>query len=199
MNNLAKRRKKTVRPKKHFHTGKMNIPKPRKTQSTRNKKTKTEKRKKRRKQVNRTNRMQQTQQTEDTEQIEQPIQLILHENIEPENTMPEMGSLSKPLIFGRVYWNECGHCKRMDPYWGNLKQRLRTTVPSHEMFDVERDQFDENSNKIHSFLKPSSRLEIDGYPTMFRIDNGDLSYFDHDKHAKHDSMEENLYHFYIKG
>ena len=67
------------------------------------------------------------------------------------------------------------------------------------MFDVERDEFDKNSNKIHSFLKPSNKLDIDGYPTMFRIDNGVLTYFEHGKHAKHDSMEDNLFYFYTRG
>ena len=126
--------------------------------------------------------------------------ILLYNKPEPKNIIVELKSSSKPIIYGRVHWNDCYHCKMMNPYWNTLKQRLRTHVPSHEMFDIERSEFDEKSNRIQTMLEPTQKLEINGYPTMFKIENRILTYFDRSKHAKHNSMEDKLFDFYtIRG
>jgi len=189
MNNSAKHRKRTLRGKRRFYAGKANIIKSKK--NDKNETNHTQKRK-----HTKHAEKKHTQKRKNKKDTTHENEILVIDISEPQTTSYEMSS---PLIYGRVYSESCPHCVRMNPYWGNLKQRLRTTVPSHEMFDVESSQFDENSNRINSYLKPPDRLDVQGYPTMFRIDNGQATYFDHNKHAKHNSMEENLYHFYIKG
>jgi thiol-disulfide isomerase/thioredoxin len=67
-------------------------------------------------------------------------------------------------IIGKVYANWCGHCQSLKPEWSKLKLLLKKN-PNIQFVEIEEAQ----TNKLNNFKKRFPQLEINGYPTIFKI------------------------------
>jgi len=67
-------------------------------------------------------------------------------------------------IVGKIYANWCGHCQSLKPEWQTMK--LNTKNNSNIQFiEIEESQV----NKLDRFKKQFPNLEVNGYPTIFKI------------------------------
>ena len=76
------------------------------------------------------------------------------------------------IIIGKVYANWCGHCQDLKPKWQSLKRILpKGRVQFVEIEESEknkRSQFEKKHNKT---------LNVNGYPTIFKIVNNKIEYY----------------------
>lgn len=93
---------------------------------------------------------------------------------------------SKIIVAGKLIWEQCGHCKALVPEWNKMKQSIRTlSKKTPGVFyrfveikagDKEQSHIDIINNK---YLKNSEeKVAVQGgYPTIFKINDGKLKYF----------------------
>lgn len=93
---------------------------------------------------------------------------------------------SKIIIAGKLVWDDCGHCRALIPEWNKMKNAIRTIskkTPNvfYRFVEIksgpnEKVHIDKINNK---YLKNSGEklLLQGGYPTIFKISGGTLSYF----------------------
>lgn len=93
---------------------------------------------------------------------------------------------SKMIIAGKLIWEECGHCKALVPEWKKMKNSIRSHSKKNpgmvykfveiKSGDKEQDHINIINNK---YLQNSEeKLMVQGgYPTIFKISGGSLSYF----------------------
>jgi thiol-disulfide isomerase/thioredoxin len=67
-------------------------------------------------------------------------------------------------IIGKVYANWCGHCQTLNPEWNKMKSLLKKN-PNIQFVEIEESQ----KNKLNNLKKKFPQLEINGYPTIFKI------------------------------
>jgi thiol-disulfide isomerase/thioredoxin len=88
---------------------------------------------------------------------------------------------SSPIVIGKIYANWCGHCMHLKPHWNEMKKNLKKSKKRKYVFvEIEASKEDQGKNYVnHHYLKTSPRkLELQGgYPTMFKIVGGKLSYY----------------------
>jgi thiol-disulfide isomerase/thioredoxin len=75
-----------------------------------------------------------------------------------------------------IYANWCPHCQAMKPEWNELKNQLGSTA---ETIEIEESDFDKDM-KLHNIENQKlngEKIEIYGYPTMFKIHNGHADYY----------------------
>lgn len=84
------------------------------------------------------------------------------------------------VVVGKIYANWCGHCQNMAKDWEDLKNYLANQGNTFEIVEIEQTQ---ESNLIPTinkkFLKKSPvKVSLQGgYPTLFKIKGGNVSYF----------------------
>jgi len=84
------------------------------------------------------------------------------------------------VVVGKIYANWCGHCQNMAKDWEDLKNYLANQGNMFEIVEIEQTQ---ESNLIPTvnkkFLKKSPvKVSLQGgYPTLFKIKGGNVSYF----------------------
>ncbi len=93
---------------------------------------------------------------------------------------------SKMVIAGKLIWEDCGHCKALIPEWNKMKNNIRTISKNtpdvfYRFVEIksgakEQDHINKINNK---YLKNSAeKLAVQGgYPTIFKITGGALTYF----------------------
>ncbi len=88
------------------------------------------------------------------------------------------------VVVGKIYANWCGHCKALKPEWKLLKHQIkhRRSDPktNYVIYAIEQKQQQSEIDRINNtYLRNSSeKLEVNGgYPTIFMIRNGVLSYY----------------------
>jgi thiol-disulfide isomerase/thioredoxin len=70
------------------------------------------------------------------------------------------------IIIGKVYANWCGHCQTLKPEWNKMKQMFKKNR------NIQFIEFEEaQQDKLNKFKKKFPQLEINGYPTIFKINN----------------------------
>ena len=70
------------------------------------------------------------------------------------------------IIVGKVYANWCGHCQELIPKWAALKQNMAKS-------NIEFVEFEEAEvDKRNEFEAKHTPLEVNGYPTIFKIHPG---------------------------
>lgn len=75
-----------------------------------------------------------------------------------------------------IYANWCPHCRDMKPEWNELKNQLGDTV---ETIEIEDSDFDKDM-KLHTIRNQKlngEKIDVYGYPTMFKIHNGHADYY----------------------
>ena len=89
------------------------------------------------------------------------------------------GSNNK-IIVGKIYAEWCGFCQMMENDWDNLKRNLGKNKKIEFVDDIEQKNETVDVNNVNEkYLKKSPvKLSLQGgYPTIFKIKNGKLSYF----------------------
>ena len=89
------------------------------------------------------------------------------------------------LVVGEIYADWCGHCTTLQPKWEifdkKIKQRFnKTNQPL--IYKVEETDMDDPSVGLETLrvhlADPTEKVAVqDGYPTIFKIVNGVLSYY----------------------
>ena len=83
-------------------------------------------------------------------------------------------------IVGKIYAGWCGHCQMLETPWNNMKANLGKKGGSFEFAEISQENEDMGVQKINeTYLKKSpAKLSLQGgYPTLFKIKKGVLSYF----------------------
>lgn len=122
------------------------------------------------------------------------LENVMKKSISAENSKPEGGDVPAKqsdgavpkLVLGKIYAEWCGHCKILAPKWEIIKKELPKRFPYNSkplVYKVEESDIDvpvRGLETMQPYLANSSeKVEIQGgYPTIFKIVNGQVSYFD---------------------
>lgn len=85
------------------------------------------------------------------------------------------------VVVGKIYANWCGHCQNMADDWNALKNDLAKRGGSFEFSEIEQtneSKFIPDVNEKYLKKSPVKVALQGGYPTLFKIKRGHLSYFD---------------------
>ncbi len=90
------------------------------------------------------------------------------------------------LVLGKIYAEWCGHCKVLEPKWTIIEREIPKRFPPGSkplVYKVEESNMsDENVGlaTMKTYLSnPDANVELqDGYPTIFKISRGSLSYYE---------------------
>lgn len=109
-------------------------------------------------------------------------------------------NVPKKIIIGRIYAHWCGYCKLLKPEWKNMKNQIKLklkSIPNTRVYYINIEQKNENEkvDKVNRMYLENSdeKLISKGYPTLFRIENGKLEYYNGERNAN--KMED----FYLYG
>jgi thiol-disulfide isomerase/thioredoxin len=82
------------------------------------------------------------------------------------------------IIIGKIYAEWCGHCQNLKPIWENIKMELKPNqyIVFEEIEDVD---IPKKLDILNDKYLPHSadKITADGYPTIFKIQNGGISYY----------------------
>ena len=85
------------------------------------------------------------------------------------------------IIIGLVYANWCGHCQALKPEWKKMKNNLKSSKikNNHQFVEIEDSDIQKNHkmNQINTRLKKGEKINVQGYPTIFKIKGGNLEYY----------------------
>ena len=77
-------------------------------------------------------------------------------------------------IIGLVHAEWCGHCKELKPKWDEMKSKINPSQSHIEIKEVE----ESDTAEISELKQNHSSLEINGYPTIFKISPvGKIEYY----------------------
>jgi len=94
---------------------------------------------------------------------------------------------TKHIIIGLVYANWCGHCQALKPEWDMFKKNLKMDKKLANkcgIFEVE-DADTMKDNKIKKINKKvnGGELQVNGFPTLFKIVGGNIEYYNGERSA----------------
>lgn len=87
-----------------------------------------------------------------------------------------------PFVAGKVYANWCGHCRDLKPEWSKMKGLLKKRKHGIQYVEIEDLQKDKKFDEVKQ--KYGVELNASGYPTLFKIEEGKLSYYDGQRTAE---------------
>ena len=79
------------------------------------------------------------------------------------------------IVVGLVFAHWCGHCKQLMPEWNAMAKQMKMHKNKYEVYEIEDSDKDTKLDKLNKMY--SVHIEIDGFPTIFKIKNGHLSYY----------------------
>jgi thiol-disulfide isomerase/thioredoxin len=92
-----------------------------------------------------------------------------------------------PIIIGKIYSNGCGYCVQMAPHWDEMETQL-SRMKNYKFIIKNIEQANEEMQVAeinHTYLQNApNKLELQGgYPTIFKIVNGQLYYYNSERTA----------------
>ena len=84
------------------------------------------------------------------------------------------------IVMCKVYSNECGHCIRLAPKWEQMKKILGNKV---DIVDIEASNSTNGIADLKQKYGVNEDIKVDGYPTIFRVENGTVSYYGGNREA----------------
>ena len=95
------------------------------------------------------------------------------------------GGNKNEIVVGKIYANWCGHCQNMADAWEYMKKDLVEQKGGKFVFEeIEQNNENDGINKVNEkYLgKSTTKLSLQGgYPTLFKIKGGVISYFQGDR------------------
>ena len=74
---------------------------------------------------------------------------------------------------GKVHAVWCGACKQLNPNWEKMKQMVGGKV---NVVEFEKDA---DKQRLEKFQQENGvKIKVDGFPTMFKIQGGNVSYYE---------------------
>jgi len=78
------------------------------------------------------------------------------------------------IIIGKIYADWCGHCQSLAPEWEIMKSKMMKSKSNIKIIEIEVS----NANKLERFKQKYPNIDINGYPTIFKIyPNGQIDYY----------------------
>lgn len=102
-------------------------------------------------------------------------------------------STDKVLVVGKIYATWCSACNHLQPIWLEMIDIMKTDPDSllkdRKLVYAEIESAEEDSGKkdinARYLMNSSEKLELQGgYPTIFKINNGRLEYYNGARDAK---------------
>ena len=117
----------------------------------------------------------------------------------PKQNKTKRKTPTKTIVIGKIYADWCIHCKMLNPEWTKMKKLIKQNTGRslknvkfeiHEMGDTKENRAKNiqvhdlvnDFNEKH-FPKMDKQVYIDGYPTIFKIQNKRIEYYNGDKNA----------------
>ena len=101
------------------------------------------------------------------------------------------GRKGKKVVCGLVYADWCGHCSTLIPKWIQMVKNIRKKVQKNQYYepmlapieDSKMDLLREFNEKNTDYLDKKT-IQFSGYPTIFKIQNGTISYYDGERETE---------------
>jgi thiol-disulfide isomerase/thioredoxin len=98
----------------------------------------------------------------------------------------------KVILVGKIYAKWCGHCQMLKPEWNKMKSSIRSkmnAIPNVfvRFIEIEQQQEQQKVDKVNRIYLTNSNEKLalqGGYPTLFRIEDGKLQYFQGSRNAE---------------
>ena len=83
-------------------------------------------------------------------------------------------------VVGKIYSNGCGHCVALEKPWDDLKNSLKEEKIVFKDIEASSNMDAELKTLNETYLNGSEQKVSlqQGYPTIYKIDNGKVSYYD---------------------
>lgn len=83
-------------------------------------------------------------------------------------------------VVGKIYSNGCGHCVAMEKPWDDLKNSLKEEKIVFKDIEASSNMDAELKTLNETYLNGSEQKVSlqQGFPTIYKIDNGKVSYYD---------------------
>ena len=84
------------------------------------------------------------------------------------------------VVVGKIYANWCGHCTALAPEWEKMKSQLKSKHPHIVFEEIEQSEEAIKLNRVNRLYRNRTAKQVamqDGYPTIFKIVKGKLSYY----------------------
>lgn len=98
---------------------------------------------------------------------------------------PSKGRKGKKVVCGLVYANWCGHCVALKPKWIQMTKNIRNKIRKNQYYEPMFAPFEDSKmdllrefNEKNSDYLDKEMVKYSGYPTLFKIQNGTISYYD---------------------
>jgi len=121
-------------------------------------------------------------------QIENPAELGGAKKKSHHNKTQKMGP--KVLIIGKIYADWCGHCRMLKPEWNKMKYNIKNNknhVHQVRYIEIEQAQEQPKVDKVNKIYLSGSEKKLalqGGYPTIFKITQGVLEYYNGPRNAE---------------
>lgn len=98
----------------------------------------------------------------------------------------------KIIVIGKIYSISCFHCQMLEPEWNKMRENISNNNSKNKniiIVDIEQENQDNlildiNNKYLNSSINKLALQE--GYPTIFKIENGGVNYYNGQRDA--DSM-----------
>ena len=104
------------------------------------------------------------------------------------NRKTQKKSRKPTLVVGKLHAHWCMHCVALAPEWKKMKNILNSIKHTYNLIFEEIEQAQEKLkvlrvNNTH-LAKSSKKLSVQGgYPTLFKIKNGKIEYYNGERYA----------------